>query len=445
MMGGKQILYFVGAGLSKSVEKPGKRIPLMYDFVSAMAEYAPNDRVILQTLARLEFSGAFDWPCPEAADLSNALLWHRHDPTPDTLVRFSHAMKRRPSESIEDLMARALENTERSVGSDSEALPISFSSNAPDQFCHSISRLFGHWIGWDVDWSVLEAFLRHQFASNPLNLCQHTFISFNYDLLLDRAIQTVTRDGQPPGHAHWHPSTGYSFDIGWQLGESEERPTPTVSGGVVTAGTAEHTDAYPLPQVQSGNVLVLKPHGSLNWVICHNKNHKSDEGGLLVDPDTPVFLPLATAASPDLDYWRAERQECANIFYKPPSNARFAEVHGSICLVPPTPRAKTARVTFPAKRPAFITKVHDAEKAAIKKADEILVIGWSMPVTDQDEIRTIRCCIAEREKELQSVTVINRGERPDYFERIADTFGATRSALRIFNNGFSDYVQHHGA
>jgi len=58
----KQIVYFVGAGLSKSLEKPGKRIPLMYDFVSVMAQYAPNDKVILQTLARLQYCGVFDWP-----------------------------------------------------------------------------------------------------------------------------------------------------------------------------------------------------------------------------------------------------------------------------------------------------------------------------------------------------------------------------------------------
>jgi hypothetical protein len=432
----KQIVYFVGAGLSKSLEKPGKRIPLMYDFVQVMAEYAPEDKVILQTLARLQYADAFVWPCPEAADPAHSILFGRDDPTPDMLVRFTDAMKRRPSESVEDLLLRALQKAERPVGSESEALRTSFSANAPDQFRHAFSRLFGHWIGWDVDWSLLEAFLRYQLASNPLNLCQHTFISFNYDLLLDRAIQRASREGRRQSDDCWHPSTGYGFEISWQLRESETRPAPTVCGGVVTAGTTEHTKVYPLPQVQSGNVLVLKPHGSLNWIVLHNAMHQSGEAGLLVDPGTPVFVPLANAESSDVDYWRAEKQECANIFYKPPSNTKFAEVHGSIFLIPPTRPAKKTR-------PVFLTKVRDAEKAAIREADEIFIVGWSMPVTDQDQICAIRCCVAEREKALESITVINRGERPEYFERIADTFGVTRSALRVFNNGFSDYVEHY--
>ena len=34
-------VYFLGAGLSESLEIPGKPIPLMFDFVSVMAEYTP--------------------------------------------------------------------------------------------------------------------------------------------------------------------------------------------------------------------------------------------------------------------------------------------------------------------------------------------------------------------------------------------------------------------
>jgi hypothetical protein len=264
---------------------------------------------------------------------------------------------------------------------------------------------------------------------------KHCLVNFNYDLLLDRAIQRIAHDAHHPNEPSWHPSTGYGFEVGWYLREPEQLACPSVSGGVVTAGTAERTEAHPLPLVQSGNVVQLKPHGSLNWIVRHDKDHQSGEVGLLVDPDTPVFLPLTNAESLDLDYWRAEKQECANIYYKPQSNANFGEAHGSIFLVPPTAPAKKTR-------PAFLTKVREAEKAAIREADEVLVIGWSMPVTDQDQICTIRCCVAEREKAFESVTVINRGEHPEYFERIADTFGVTRSRLRIFNNGFSDYVEH---
>ncbi len=69
-MSPKEIVYFVGAGLSKALERPGKRIPLMYDFVDVMADYAPRDKAILQTLARLEYAGIFIWASPEASDLA---------------------------------------------------------------------------------------------------------------------------------------------------------------------------------------------------------------------------------------------------------------------------------------------------------------------------------------------------------------------------------------
>jgi hypothetical protein len=85
--------------------------------------------------------------------------------------------------------------------------------------------------------------------------------------------------------------------------------------------------------------------------------------------------------------------------------------------------------------------VRDAEASALRNADEVFVIGWSMPVTDQDQICMIRSCVADRDEPLNSVTVINRVERPDHFERIAGTVGVPRSALRVFNSGFSHYVQ----
>jgi hypothetical protein len=416
MMNRKQIVYFVGAGLSKSLEKPGRRILLMYDFVQVMAEYAPKDKVILHTLARLQYSDVFVWPCPEAADPANSILWDRGEPTPDMLVRLTDAMKRRPSESVEDLLLRALQKSEPPVGSDSEALRTSFSAHAPDQFRYAINNLFGLHIAWDVNLRPLETFLTHQFQSRPLDTCAHTFVNFNYDLILDRTAQE-TASRASPAACLWHPSTGYRFEIGWYV-HSGEAPR--------SGCEAQAQPLVPEPHV---NLVILKPHGSLNWIACHDENHKG------FDPNKPLFLALKDPSNGEVNYWHPRPQECVNIIYRGPAGSgEFAAAHGSIFLVPPTRVAKEGRL-------AFLTKTREAEKAAVSEADEVFVIGWSMPVTDQDQICTIRCCIAEREKALESTTVINRGERPEYFERIAETFGVARSALRVFNNGFSDYVQ----
>jgi hypothetical protein len=436
-MAQKEIVYFVGAGLSKSLERLGKLIPLMYDFVSVMADYAPDDPVILTTLAELENAGVFAWPAQEAHDLAKRVVGSDADRSRETVGRFRDAMKRRPAESIEDLLLRASSEGERQRSPDSDELRVSASVHAPDRFRYAVSRLFSVWIGWDVDWCPVERFLSHQFKSYPLETCKHTFVSFNYDLLLDRAIQRIAHDAHHAGHPSWQPSTGYGFDISWYL-ESNEAGLPpsqaSVSTGKISGGFTQYPEAKLLPSMPSVKISILKPHGSLNWVVCHDKGHKMGVSGLLVDPNTPVFLPLTDAEH--LDYWRAQRAECQNIIYNPPRlGNRFGEAHASIFLVPPTPTAKKTK-------PVFLTRVHEAEAAAITNAEEIFIIGWSMPATDQDQTCTIRSCVAKREKPLDSITVINHGERSEYFERIAGTFRTPPSSLRVFNNGFSDYVEH---
>jgi hypothetical protein len=130
LLSGKRIVYFVGAGLPKALETPGKRIPLMYDFVSVMADYAPSDPVILTTLAQLENAGIFAWPSLEASDLAKRVVGANCDRSAATLGRFKDAMKRRPAESIEDLLLRASSEAERRPNSGEETLQISACANA---------------------------------------------------------------------------------------------------------------------------------------------------------------------------------------------------------------------------------------------------------------------------------------------------------------------------
>jgi hypothetical protein len=48
-----RIVYFVGAGLTKALEIPCSPVPMMWDFVSTMADYL-SDPVVLQTMVALE-------------------------------------------------------------------------------------------------------------------------------------------------------------------------------------------------------------------------------------------------------------------------------------------------------------------------------------------------------------------------------------------------------
>jgi hypothetical protein len=84
--------------------------------------------------------------------------------------------------------------------------------------------------------------------------------------------------------------------------------------------------------------------------------------------------------------------------------------------------------------------LEQAEQAALETADEIFVIGWSMPASDTSQVELITSAVAKRRGPLQRVTVVNRGEGPAYFTRIAAVFGVQPSALQIYNDGFADFV-----
>ena len=47
----RTVVYFVGAGLSKALERSPIRVPVMQDFVNVAADYVEDDDVVLTTLA----------------------------------------------------------------------------------------------------------------------------------------------------------------------------------------------------------------------------------------------------------------------------------------------------------------------------------------------------------------------------------------------------------
>ena len=106
----RKIVYFVGAGLPKSLELPQKPIPVMYDFVSILADYLWDDRddVILTFLARLEQMKPcpYEWKSPEAKELSKRLLENPADRSQENCEAFKRTLKNRPFESIERLLKR---------------------------------------------------------------------------------------------------------------------------------------------------------------------------------------------------------------------------------------------------------------------------------------------------------------------------------------------------
>ena len=360
----------------------------MYDYISVMANYVADD-VILTTLAALESEEnyPYKWEDTASKELAKRLNGPYADRSLQNRTSFCRALKNKPYESIEDLLEGA-------------------SSTAAIRFIYAIDRLF-YLVGWDVTWDPLETFLKNQFE---LDQSHHTFVSFNYDLFLDRAVQKQTA-GQ------WDVFSGYSFQIPWRINHD---PQPAQGAGVLPL---ENAIALRASDNSSSRFQILKPHGSLNWLVPHKAPYEYTPTGLALQDDK-VIVPLT--ADRELRYW-----------FKSGDFHHVACGDELPCDVAPCILAPVS-----AKRSdlSFIKETQLKISQAIKDADEIYVLGWSMPKTDKDQENMIRLAVDERSQAIEKITVVNRGESPDYFERVASVFGATSQQLGVFNDGFSSFV-----
>jgi hypothetical protein len=304
----------------------------------------------------------------------------------DDVARFRQALRNRPFESIERLLEKSYS---------AEGLPA---SSAPTRFKYAINRLFCL-VGWDVNWRPLNQFLTRQFGS-PDTI--HRFVSFNYDLILDRAVEETAG-------ADWEPATGYGFKIPyWTLGERPDNRVQYLSTS----------------SPRSERVLMLKPNGSLNWLAPLSLPYSSGPSGHTVVDQGWVVVPLTLDGK--LSYFHST--ETFNWISLPNQQSRDMEP----CILPPT-FAKASTLSF-------LRQTRDHERRAIAEADEVYVIGWSMPESDQDQLCLIRSAVSDRSKPITRLTVVNWGEEPEYFRRIADVFGVPQSQLRIFNGGLCEFV-----
>jgi hypothetical protein len=84
-----RIVYFIGAGLTKSLETCDCPVPMMWDFVSTMAHYL-DDPAVLATMVDLERADLYEWKSADAAKLAEP-------PFPPDRAAFKQALKNRPA------------------------------------------------------------------------------------------------------------------------------------------------------------------------------------------------------------------------------------------------------------------------------------------------------------------------------------------------------------
>ena len=378
-------VYFVGAGLSKALEANGDTpVPLLTDFVKVAAHYAATDdsTIIPLALTGLERLGRFRWRSPEALKLARAFNPNKSDP--DLVTALVDGFRRRPAESIEDLLAR--DDRGASFG---EAAVF----DAPIRFRYAVNRVFKR-IGWSVNLDLLKTYLIHRLSKAT----GHTFVSFNYDLFLDRAVSEVAPSW------NWH--CGYGYEVGYSTSVD-----PSDGDDDVVAASSHPCGS---------SVRVLKPHGSLNWLLpfAHpGKTMPFDDGPTVVRLDEDGH-PEYVGTLPD---WARVLLPDAGLPH-----------HVEPGIIAPLKRKD-------ANLPIF-KQIRTAEVAAVTDADDAFVLGWSMPLSDDDQSCLIRYAVSLRNAPLRRVVAVNRNQPPEYYERVADVFGVPLERVEVWNDGFADYV-----
>jgi hypothetical protein len=296
---------------------------------------------------------------------------------PATRLAFKRALKSRPPESIEEILDRL-------------AAPGNLSAESAGQrFVFAIASLFCA-IEWDVNYEPLDVFLGKQLGIVGTS---HSFISFNYDLILDRAIQRKS-NGQ------WDVATDYGFPIS----EWIEADPPQAGGR-----THQWADALPLSQRSStGRIQLLKPHGSLNWFI----------------PDRERFPVVTLTGAGELRY------SCSTAPFQRIKRLDSDPIDVNQCVVPP-------RLTKDLQW-QFLGDIRQRERESVAQAVEIYIVGWSMPTTDTDQEQLLRMAVCGQQ--LERVTVVTKGGSNEYFDRIGSAVGLARSQLRVYNAGFADFA-----
>jgi hypothetical protein len=384
----KRIAYIVGAGLTKALQD-SFRVPLMRDFVSVLADHL-DDNVILTHLAEMEAEALFENSTPDTRAFAQTLV-NDKGRTPAARAKFKAMLQGRPSENIETLLQRSLDRK----GNDA----------APTRFNFAINRFF-YRISGGLNVEPLRRFLRYQFR---LRETRHVFISFNYDLTLDRCVQQE-------GKERWNVEEGYGFPIRHAIRPDEGTQHMQQFGGVGGAFGILRTTPLKHP-IHERTITILKPHGSLNFVFPFEDNYNFKDG--------PTIMILSDTGA--ITYY-----EGFDLQHVALADAAMPEANRGLYLVPPTSAKKSGLAT--------INTIRHKVAQALQEADEIYVIGWSMPKTDEDQMQFINDAMKSRTTPLQRLTVVTYSPAVDYIDRIAATFQVPRASITVFNEGFVPFV-----
>lgn len=194
-----------------------------------------------------------------------------------------------------------------------------------------------------------------------------TVVSFNYDILLDQALLQV---GVRPD---------YRLD----------------SDGVI-----DDEDAAK-PSLPCPSVPLLKPHGSLNWLVCRDAGCKTIS---VRTPSTPDGLPQNWPTGAQRDHLDRHRLQ--------------ADDYLRFLMLPPT-TTKAERDSYETER-ALLRTVDEAVTASLAEAEEVYFLGYSIPQTDAGIVGRLRSGL----QRCRQAFIVNRATAADDVRDLMDRYRA---------------------
>lgn len=413
-----KIVYIFGAGASASIDE---RVPVMANFFEKAINMLDEDnKTFLIAFAFAEEARALP-PNPEVESrgIQMGVLGR-------LLERSARSEGSEPAEQQSSLLKEELINAvhdykeafKRDPNRTSANLEDVFSaveafkgkSNAADQtyarLQYVINGLFNQ-LDKDLQdkFSVAAHHDLSQFVANTEDI-EHIFISFNYDLWLEKALFQKQV---------WLPKDGhgsYCFQY-YSPPLDDISPESEVFVGKVLK-VKRFTD-----ERQRSRVNVLKPHGSLSWRF----SDKNRENGLVI----------------------LEKDEFSCVAYNntwsfPSSHFQEKEGGTELTLIPLIAPPAPNKI----RRHLLFWKTDKDVYNALLHADIVVIVGWSMPLTDRYLQDTILKALNNREEQIKKLIVCDKEESG---EQLLSKFESNfrpreiKNWLYGFSKGFIDFLK----
>jgi len=356
----------IGAGASAAVNP--KRIPLMNNFFEVVADFSKQDERVGRTLKTLQ-----KYKLVSSGEV--------------------------PKGNLEDVLKQTL----------------SFPRNQKDPWKRpydglllTLQRIF-YTLDCEEDMSRYIDCLSPLSKLNPEDI---VFVSFNYDVFLERALEKLFS---------WSADFGYSPNVlpGYINAEqAEQARSPNQICDEVYAWSCDVDPQVSFPSELTSSIqkgrgpIVLKPHGSLNWFI-HGKGKspfwmtKETLGFLLMRPiDGNVRIP--------------------RLWIYPTTNTVQGELGDPDFLV----GAVLPAIIPPGKKfskniPPF-RRIERSMKDVLSKVSRLVVIGWSMRQSDKKYRELFETVTNMRKRRLDVIAVISFHQEEEFYSRFKSVLPTKR-------------------